>query len=72
VVRNGVYYTAPTAGYAGWNLQFFDFATRKTRTVIPMRGVEFPGIAVSKDGHNVFYSQVDNAGANIMLVENYN
>ncbi len=72
VVRNGVYYTTPTAGYAGWNLQFFDFATRKTRTVIPMRGVEFPGIAVSKDGHNVFYSQVDNAGANIMLVENYN
>ena len=72
VVSNGVYFTTPTAGYAGWNLQFYDFVTQKTHTVIPLRSVEFPGISVSKDGHRIFYAQVDNAGANIMLVENYN
>ena len=29
-------------------------------------------VAGCKEGHHIFYTQLDSAGANIMLVENYN
>jgi Tol biopolymer transport system component/DNA-binding winged helix-turn-helix (wHTH) protein len=54
-------------------LRFFDFATRHFQNVAELEpGVTFPGdMSVSRDGKTIFYSEIDNAVADIILVEGF-
>ena len=72
VVNDGIYYiNTDTKGEVA--LEFFDFATRKERRVAGLGKVSIIpfSIAVSPDRRQFLYSQNDQTGADIMLVENF-
>jgi Tol biopolymer transport system component len=65
----GIYYTDSTSGISTVN--FYDFATRTTRTLMRLHQAPIPGggpgIAVSADGRWLLYSDVDDEQSDIML-----
>jgi serine/threonine protein kinase/Tol biopolymer transport system component len=86
VLKGGIYYidrpssnaqvsfSGPfgTGGIAGEaRLQYFDFATGKSRTVTRNLGNVGLGLTVSSDGRTILYSRVDSSVDDLMLVENF-
>lgn len=69
VTHEGIYYF--TAGPHSV-LQFFSFATGKSRLILaPVKPLGF-GMGVSPDGHWLLYSQIDReAGSDLMLVDHF-
>ena len=57
----------------GVGIEFFDSATRQVRQVAGLGkvGILGLGIAVSPDRRHILYTQADQVGADIMLVENF-
>jgi hypothetical protein len=51
--------------------QFMSFATGKVKTVAPMSGPTAEGLSVSPDGRSLLFSQLDETGSDLMLVENF-
>ena len=71
VVAQGVYFIAGSESAAGSSIQFFNFATEKIR---PIAAIEKPvsyGLSISPDGRWILYSQWDQVGNDLMLVENF-
>ena len=73
LVNEGIYFVDPKAE-AGPTLQFLSFATgRKTRLAVfdkePLQYAS--GIAVSPDGRWLLYTQMDQSGSDLMLVDNF-
>jgi Tol biopolymer transport system component/DNA-binding winged helix-turn-helix (wHTH) protein len=68
--ERGVYFAG---GPATTGLRFFDFASGSVRVVAsvgaPLSGTS--GLEISPDGRWVLYSRPENAGTNLMLVENF-
>jgi Tol biopolymer transport system component/DNA-binding winged helix-turn-helix (wHTH) protein len=58
---------------ASRRISFFDFATRHVQKVVELESdTAFPGnMSVSPDGRTLFYSKIDKAFADIMLVEGF-
>jgi Tol biopolymer transport system component len=54
-------------------LKLFSFTSRTTRTLRQLEKQVWgnPGLAVSPDGRNVLIGQMDGAGSDIMLIENF-
>jgi hypothetical protein len=52
-------------------LQFFDFSDARTRTLAHLRRPIAIGLAVSRDGRTVLYTQVDDVAGDLMMVENF-
>ena len=77
ITNDGLYFTIPEASGSHAHsphsvLRYFSFATRKIRTVTTLGSMmETHGIAVSRDGRTILYSQQDHISMNIMLVENF-
>ena len=73
VKNDGIYFAAgdPFNAAQPLILQFFDFKTKKVRTVTTLGPLGGFGIAIGRDGRTVLYSQEDQGGVNIMLVENF-
>ena len=81
VVERGVYYIDRVAGAAGvfvtgrpgaqTPLQYFEFATGRSSTVASGLGNVTFGLSASRDGRTVFFSRVDSAVDELMLVENF-
>jgi len=72
VVDGGMYFATAVEGHP--IIEFFSFATGQTSEVFrPARRPEMymPGMAVSPDGHSLLYTQKDQSGSNIMMVENF-
>jgi Tol biopolymer transport system component len=73
IVDSGVYFV-PVRNAAGSSIQFLNFATNQVRTVAsfekPLDGLS-AGLAVSPDGRWILYTQVEQAGSELMLVENF-
>jgi len=64
----GIYYTNHLTSLA--TLNFYDFATRQHRAVMPLKQIPTPagpGIEVSPDGHWLLYSQIDSEQSEIVL-----
>jgi Tol biopolymer transport system component/predicted Ser/Thr protein kinase len=68
VTASGIYYL--DAAGADTRLQFFDFATGQATLIAAPLGSVSPGIAVSPDGRTIFFSRIDLAADDLMLVEN--
>jgi serine/threonine protein kinase len=69
--REGVYFfTAPDKqGHS--DIRLYEFSTGKTRVVLTIeRGIS-EQIAVSPDGRTILYTQLDEAGSELLLVENF-
>ncbi|MEK7754031.1 MAG: DPP IV N-terminal domain-containing protein, partial [Acidobacteriota bacterium] len=70
-VETGIYFIAtPDAGGA-YAIRFYDFATRGIRTIATIRRPVDWGFTVSPDRRTILYAQQDEAGADLMLVENF-
>ena len=74
VVSDGIYFINPDAK-DGVAIEFFDFATHKVKQIAGLGKVVIDfwaqGIAVSPDRRQILYAQNDQAGCDIMLVENF-
>jgi Tol biopolymer transport system component len=72
VTTRGVYFVDNSAKPNAL-LKFFNFSPRTVRTVRKLEKQTWggPGLAVSLDGQTVLITQVDDAGGDIMLVENF-
>ena len=72
VVNDGIYFINPDAKDEVV-MEFFDFATHKERRVARLGKIKiFPFfIAVSPDRRQILYTQNDQAGTDLMLVENF-
>jgi Tol biopolymer transport system component len=70
VVEKGIYF-ATTEDTAKPRIEFYNFATREVTPVVtlarPFRSV----LSVSPDGRWLLYSQVDQSGSDIMLLEKF-
>jgi Tol biopolymer transport system component len=69
VTDSGIFYLARTA--TDTQLQFFDLASRTSRTIASNLGVFDFGLGVSPDGRSILYSRVDSSVNDLMLVENF-
>jgi Tol biopolymer transport system component len=71
LVNDGIYFI-PWPGPDGkYSIQFLSFATSKVKTVAPMSGSPSEGLSVSLDGGSILFSQQDEVGSDLMLVENF-
>jgi eukaryotic-like serine/threonine-protein kinase len=71
VLDRGIYFTPPRGSNGESAVQFLDFATGATKTILPIDKTIDLGFTVSPDGHYVLWSQIDHRGSNLMLVENF-
>ena len=72
VAERGIYF-ANRAAASRSTIEFFDFATGEVKRIwqpeAPIHRVY--GVAISPDGRWILYTQVDQSGSDIMLVENF-
>jgi Tol biopolymer transport system component len=71
VVEQGVYFMAKSESAAGSSIQFFNFANQKIRPIATIDRPVWLGLSVSPDGRWVLYSQVDQVGSDLVLVEDF-
>jgi Tol biopolymer transport system component/DNA-binding winged helix-turn-helix (wHTH) protein len=71
VADKGIYYLAGGGPGGRTSIDFFDFVTGKSVTLLRLDKPWWYGMALSPDQRSVLYSVVDNAGSNLMLVENF-
>jgi Tol biopolymer transport system component len=71
LTNDGLYFV-PEPGVLGKSsIQFVSFATSKVKTVAPLSGSPMEGLSVSPDGRSLVFSQFDQGGSDLMLVENF-
>jgi Tol biopolymer transport system component len=71
LVSQGIYFIPRSELAAGSSIQFFDFANQKIRPIGAIEKPVFFGLSVSPDGRWILYSQFDQGGSDLMLVENF-
>jgi len=71
VVNEGIYFIPEPGAERKSSIQFLSFATGKVTTVAPMSGPPSEGLSISPDGRSLLFSQVDEEGSDLMLVENF-
>ena len=71
VGKDGIYYfrTPDKVGHS--DICFYEFATGQTRKVLTIERNVNNYIAVSPDGRTILYTQPDESGSVLMLVENF-
>ena len=69
LVETGIYYLG-RAG-AETELQFYDFATRTSKTVAHNLGEPAGGVTSTPDGRTILFSRIDSTVDDLMLVENF-
>jgi serine/threonine protein kinase len=70
VAPDGIYYI-PTGGPGNYAIRFLDLATGKTRQVAVLPKPPAWGLSLSPDGRHLLYSQTDQTGSDLVLVENF-
>jgi eukaryotic-like serine/threonine-protein kinase len=66
----GIYFTPMCGGAPCPSIHYYDLATRRTTQVLTAAGRLDVGLSVSPDGRYLLYTQVDQSGADLMLMEN--
>ena len=69
VRENGIYYLERVSGET--RLQFFDLASSKAVTVVGKLGFVDGGVSASTDGRTIFFTRIDSAVNDLMLVEGF-
>jgi Tol biopolymer transport system component len=70
LVNDGIYFIPEQGADGKSSLQFLSFATLKVKTVAAISRPDF-GLSVSPDGRSILFSQDDEIGIDLMLVENF-
>jgi hypothetical protein len=71
VVEKGIYFVAGKVEQSRISIDFFDFATGKTKSLLRIQKPWSYGMAISPDQQSLLFSVVDTAGSNLMFVENF-
>ena len=71
LVSEGIYFIAGPDPAGGYSIQFFNFATKKIRSFATIERPVGEYLSVSPDGRWILYSQIDQFGSDLMLVENF-
>jgi hypothetical protein len=69
LARNGIYFLDHRGN--GAVLEFFDFETGKTTTVLTSNRPQSVGLAVTADGRSILYVESELEESSIMLVKNF-
>jgi Tol biopolymer transport system component len=71
VTGDGIYFI-PESGMDGKTfIEFLSFSTGKVKRVALIPGQVFLGLSASPDGRSILFTQVDQEGIDLMLVENF-
>jgi sugar lactone lactonase YvrE len=68
-MEQGIYFVTPRDKRNGKDISYYDFSSRATRKIITVQ--KAAGIAVSPDGRTILWTQFDQSGSDLMLVENF-
>ncbi|RPJ53226.1 MAG: hypothetical protein EHM23_31360, partial [Acidobacteria bacterium] len=71
VWKEGIYFLTRSDQQEHRNLNLYDFSTGKTRKIPSVELPDAMFIAVSPDGQTILYTHYDQAGSDLMLVENF-
>ena len=71
VAEAGLYFVSVNDRGSRSSIQFLDFATNNVKTIASLEKALTHGLALSPDGRWLLYSQVDQEGSELMLVENF-
>jgi Tol biopolymer transport system component/predicted Ser/Thr protein kinase len=71
IVKEGVYFIPKPDAAGGYSIQFFNFATKRIRSISTIESTIGSDLSVSPDGRWILYSQIDREGSDLMLVENF-
>ena len=71
LVNDGIYFIPAPGADGKSSIQFMSFVTGKVKTVAPISRPPAEGLTVSPDGRSLLFSQIDEAGSDLMLVENF-
>ena len=69
--KEGIYFIPRPDSAGRYSIQFFNFATKKIRSLSTIEGPIDAYLSVSPDGRWILYSQIDQLGSDLMLVENF-
>jgi Tol biopolymer transport system component len=67
----GIYFFAPADEQRHTEMRLYEFATGKTRKILTIESALDQHIAISPDGRTILYTQIDEGGSDLMLVENF-
>ena len=70
-VEDGIYFIPKPGDDRKNSIQFLSFAKKKANTVIRMSARPSEAQSVSPDGRFLLFSQKDEVGSHLMLVENF-
>jgi Tol biopolymer transport system component len=71
VMEDGIYFISKPDEKGVSYIRFKDLAKGEVRTIAPIRGQVYYGFTVSPDRRSFLYTQADDSGSDLMLVENF-
>jgi len=71
IVKEGIYFISKPDATGRYSIQFFNFATKRTRSISTIQSAIPANLSVSPDGRWILYSQSDQLSSDLMLVENF-
>jgi dipeptidyl aminopeptidase/acylaminoacyl peptidase len=71
LIDEGIYFIPEPDTDGKFSIEFLSFATGNAKTITPIPGRPYYGLAVSPDRRYFLYTQLDEAGSDLMLVENF-
>ena len=72
VTTGGLYYPATPESGEGYSIDFFSFSTGTSGpAVVSDRRIGNLELSVSPNGRFIIYTQVDQSGSDLMLIENF-
>ena len=71
LVEDGIYFVPREDPKSGYSIQFLNNTTGKIRRIASLGKVVAPSLTVSPDRRWILYSQYEQSGGNLMLVENF-
>jgi serine/threonine protein kinase/Tol biopolymer transport system component len=69
--KEGIYFFSIRDRQGRRDLSFYDFPTGGTRKILTVEKKPDLGICISPDGKTILYSELDESGSDLMLVENF-
>ena len=71
VGKRGIYFFTPPDGQGHSDISLYKFATGQTSRILTIEREAYYRIAISPDERTILYVQYDQAGSDLMLVENF-
>jgi len=71
VSKQGIYFFTPPDGQGRSDICVYEFSTGKTSKILTIERNVYNCIAVSPDERTILYTQSDQVGSDLMLVENF-